>query len=133
MVQRPADPFDGGDVGRATRTPAAIGIARLEPHRFRHQLHPVAQSHIIAAVERGELPMAGMEDGRDGVAVAGSRSRPRLARRLGERAWHGGERAAHVPGMGWPVDQLQAWNVRQQARDAVVDGHVRREAQVPVQ
>ena len=77
--------------------------------------------------------MAGMEDGAERVGAVRQHRRPGLACRRLQRTRHGRERAAHVSGMRGAVDQVEALDPRQHARDAIVDRDMRRKADVPVQ
>jgi len=61
---------------------------------------PIPDANAIAVVERDELAVARVEYRAERVAAARDRGIPGLALRLGERAGHHAERAAHMSGMG---------------------------------
>ena len=95
-------------------------------------MDPVSDANVLA-IQRGQFAMAGMKDRANSVAAVLGGSAPGAAGSGGESAGDRGKRAAHVAGMGRPLDKFEPRNSRQHVDDATIDVDMRREAHMPVQ
>jgi hypothetical protein len=95
-------------------------------------MDPVSDTNVLLAIQRGQFAMAGMKDCADRVAAVLGSSAPGTTSGGRESAGNHHNRAAHVAGMGRPLNKFEARNSRQHVDDATVDGDVRREAHMPV-